>query len=208
MSSAYPRSSSPTREREKKSRLSRLLGGKREKTPEPTNDTAHDSAYGSSEPTSSEAVPTFIPENERHGGEMVPAEKNSEVANIDQHRNLAMKPSTGEVFDEDTGEVVTVVTTTVRILQYLSPGRPSAVPHSFSESILTSGCRRPLQLRQPRKRGRSTKMSMKMSNETCNLVQDLRLISWRCQQVQGPRNRAIIRQWLPLRALITKRARR
>ena len=47
------------------------------------------------------------------GDTQVPAEKNSDIANIDQGRNLAMKPSTGEVFDEDTGEVITVVTTTV-----------------------------------------------------------------------------------------------
>ncbi len=112
---------------EKKHRLSRLLG-KREKTPEPNaehtveptpapvTEPNHDSAYGSSEANSADGPHhNFIPENERHGGEMVPAEKNSEIANIDQARNLAVKPSTGEVFDEDTGEVVTVVTTTVSL---------------------------------------------------------------------------------------------
>ena len=128
MSSAdQPKSTSPTQDREKKSRFGRLLG-KREKTPEPTgpatatttapaltpNDVGPDSAYGSNEPTIADGRQVFIPENERHGGEMIPAEKNSEIANIDQDRNLAVKPSTGEVFDEDTGEVVTVVTTTVR----------------------------------------------------------------------------------------------
>lgn len=98
---------------EKKHRLSRLLG-KREKTPEPQPDVGPDSAYGSSEANSADGPHGgFIPENERHNNEMIPAEKNSEIANIDQDRNLAVKPSTGEVFDEDTGEVVTVVTTTV-----------------------------------------------------------------------------------------------
>jgi hypothetical protein len=111
----------------KKGRLSRVFG-KRDKTPEPhseptmsPNNAGPDSGYGTSEANSSadgphpqSGVGAIIPENERRGGEMVPAEKNSEIANIDSDRNLAMKPSTGEVFDEDTGEVVTVVTTTVR----------------------------------------------------------------------------------------------
>ena len=100
--------SSPTNEREKKPRgLSRLLG-KREKTPEPRPEVHPDSAYGSSEaPSADSAQGRTSPPTE-----MISAEKNSEIANIDQDRNLALKPSTGEVFDEDTGEVVTVVTTT------------------------------------------------------------------------------------------------
>ncbi len=122
---AYPESSSATRKKEKKHRLSGLLG-KREKTPEPTAEPASapapapalDSAYGSSEANSADGAHNtphnFIPENERHTSDIIQAEKNSEIANIDQDRNLAVKPSTGQVFDEDTGEVVTVVTTTVR----------------------------------------------------------------------------------------------
>ncbi|KIW70510.1 hypothetical protein PV04_02772 [Phialophora macrospora] len=102
---------SPTRDKEKKHRLSRLLG-KREKTPEPGPGAGLDSAYGSSEANSANGPHDFIPENERHANDVMHAEKNSEIANIDQDRNLAVKPSTGEVFDEDTGEVVTVVTTT------------------------------------------------------------------------------------------------
>jgi hypothetical protein len=107
---------SPTRDKEKKNRLSRLLG-KREKTPEPGPRAGLDSAYGSSEANSAHGPQGIIPENERHTNDTIPAEKNSEIANIDQDRNLALKPSTGEVFDEDTGEVVTVVTTTVHLPQ-------------------------------------------------------------------------------------------
>lgn len=109
-------------EKEKKpGRLGRLLG-KREKTPEkdlepqtePHPDLQRetrpeplpDSAYGSSEANSADGP------RGQNTPEVIPAEKNSEIANIDQDRNLALRPSTGEVFDEDTGEIVTVVTTT------------------------------------------------------------------------------------------------
>ena len=91
---------------EKSNRLSRLLG-KRDKSMErpPLNDPVSDSAYASSETPTQEDTPKATPD-------LVPAEKNSEIGNIDRDRNLAVKPSTGEVFDEDSGELITVVTTT------------------------------------------------------------------------------------------------
>ncbi len=98
---------SPVMDRpEKKNRLSRLLG-KRDKSQErpPLNDPVSDSAYASSETPTQEETPKATPD-------LVPAEKNSEIGNIDRDRNLAVKPSTGEVFDEDSGELITVVTTT------------------------------------------------------------------------------------------------
>ena len=102
--------SNPQPNPEKKHRgLGRLLG-KKDKSPQPTEqlrpDPLPDSAYGSSGANSADGV------QGRNSAEIVHAEKNSEIANIDQDRNLALRPSTGEVFDEDTGEVVTVVTTT------------------------------------------------------------------------------------------------
>ncbi|KAI1610052.1 hypothetical protein EDD36DRAFT_62981 [Exophiala viscosa] len=97
--------------------LGRLLG-KRDKTPESERpDLQTDSAYGSSEANSAD-VPAPArssltrSEPARSDPDMVSAEKGSEIGDIDQNRNLALRPSTGEVFDEDTGEIVTVVTTT------------------------------------------------------------------------------------------------
>lgn len=88
---------------EKKSKFSRLLG-KRDKTPErPT--TLPDSAYASSDNPSGDSANRVTPE-------IIPADKQSEIGHIDQDKNLAIKPSTGEVIDRDTGEIVTVVTTT------------------------------------------------------------------------------------------------
>merc|ERR1711939_273661 len=98
-------SSGQPEEKKKHRSLGRLLG-KRDKTPE-RPDHLPDSAYGSSEANSADGAVAG-----RSTPDMVSAEKNSEIANIDQDRNLALRPSTGEVFDEDTGEVVTVVTTT------------------------------------------------------------------------------------------------
>ena len=91
---------------EKKNRLSRLLGKREKGVEQPT--VPPDSAYASSETPSGEA-----PRDMSHSTpDMVPVEKNSEMANIDQDRNLAVNPSTGEVHDQDTGELITVVTTT------------------------------------------------------------------------------------------------
>jgi hypothetical protein len=91
---------------EKKNRLSRLLG-KREKSPNPMA-IDPDSAYESSETPSAEP----FKDTANSTPDTVPVEKNSEMANIDQDRNLVVRPATGEVLDRDTGEVVTVVTTT------------------------------------------------------------------------------------------------
>ena len=88
-------------QKEKKGRFSRLLGTKREKSPESPPTFPPDSAYASETPLTDKSI-----------NEFVPAEKNSDIANIDKDRNLGVKPSTGEVRDRDTGELVTVVTTT------------------------------------------------------------------------------------------------
>lgn len=88
-------------QKEKKSRFGRLLGSKRDKSPESPPTFPPDSAYASETPITDKSTP-----------DIVPAEKNSDIANIDKDRNLGLKPSTGEVLDRDTGEVVTVVTTT------------------------------------------------------------------------------------------------
>ena len=92
---------------EKKNRLSRLLG-KRDKSQEPPA-IDPDSAYASSETPSRDTAQDPTP---HATPDFVPAEKNSDIANIDRDRNLEVKPSTGEVRDQDTGELVTVVTTT------------------------------------------------------------------------------------------------
>ena len=101
------------------SRFGRLLGGKREKSLErgersdrpqvstmPTE--SGTSGYASSDSPS--ARPTTMHDNSTT--DIVPAERDSEIADIDKGRNLGLRPTTGEVFDRDTGEMVTVVTTT------------------------------------------------------------------------------------------------
>lgn len=94
-----------TTEAPKKNRLSRILGGsKREKSPDQPAAFPPDSAYASSDTTPTPGAVS----NEQ----IVPAEKDSDIGNIDKNRNLGVRPSTGEVLDRDTGEVVTVVTTT------------------------------------------------------------------------------------------------
>lgn len=80
---------------EKKNRLSRLLGTKRDKSQEPPT-VLPDSAYASSETPSGEPFKDAAMSTP----DIVPAEKNSEIANIDQGRNLAVRPSTGEVLDQ------------------------------------------------------------------------------------------------------------
>ena len=115
---------------EKKNRLSRLLGGKRDKSPaEPTM--PPDSAYASSE------TPSAEPAKERSTSELVPAEKNSDIANIDKDKSLALRPSTGEVFDRDTGEMVTVVTTTTTTTTTTTrkPGGDSAVQKDVRKDV-------------------------------------------------------------------------
>ena len=101
------------------SRFSRLLGGKGEKSSErgerPQASTMPtDSAYASSETPS--ARPNHMHDNSTT--EIVPAERDSEIADIDKDRNLGLRPTTGEVFDRDTGEMVTVVTTTTTTVSH------------------------------------------------------------------------------------------
>jgi hypothetical protein len=113
-----------TTEPQKKNRLSRLLGGsKREKSPDKAPSFPPDSAYASSD------VAVSAPDESKE--QIVPAEKNSEIANIDKDRNLGVKPSTGQVFDRDTGEVVTVVTTTTTTTTTTTrkPGKKSPDVH-------------------------------------------------------------------------------
>lgn len=121
---------------EKKNRFSRLLGNKREKTP-PPNTALPDSAYASSETPSGEAArdgstPTTTPNQD-----VVPVEKNSEMANIDQSRNLSVRPATGEVVDSDTGELVTVVTTTTTTTTTTTrkPGQTPQVQKDVNQQV-------------------------------------------------------------------------
>jgi hypothetical protein len=117
---------------EKKSRLSRMLGGsKRDKSPEQPPTFPPDSAYASDTPTPSAAG--------KSTPDIVPAEKNSEIANIDKDRNLGLKPSTGEVLDRDTGEVVTVVTTTTTTTTTTTrkPGKKPNVQKDVQETTQT-----------------------------------------------------------------------
>jgi hypothetical protein len=186
------KSVSPSRDKEKKNRLSRLLG-KREKTPEPTAETGKpslaaptpDSAYGSSEANSADGPHGIIPESERHGGEMIPAEKNSDIANIDQDRNLAVKPSTGEVFDEDTGEIVTVVTTTA---SFTGLGLSRFVTNDPRLPLL------PLPLQEEE---RGTRMSKKMSRRTFSLIEGHRHTCSRCPLVLQLQNQVITLRQCP-----------
>ena len=111
---------------EKKNRLSKLLGGsRRDRSPNPEaspptmSSVSADSAYASSDTPNAEAS--------RLQNEIIPAAKDSEIGNIDRDRNLGVRPATGEVFDQDTGEVVTVVTTTTTTTTTTTrkPGRRS-----------------------------------------------------------------------------------
>jgi hypothetical protein len=108
---------------EKKNRFSKLLG-KRDKSPGEPITRAPDSAYASSDAPSAEVAKVS-------NSDLVPAEKDSDIANIDRDRNLAVKPSTGEVLDQDTGEVITVVTTTTTTTTTTTrrPGRRSPDVH-------------------------------------------------------------------------------
>lgn len=98
------------------SRFSRLLGGKREKSLERSE--RSDRPQASTMPTESGYASSDTPSarpNTMHDNstsDIVPAERDSEIADIDKGRNLGLRPTTGEVFDRDTGEMVTVVTTT------------------------------------------------------------------------------------------------
>jgi hypothetical protein len=115
-------------QKEKKGRFSRLLGSKRDKSPESPPTFPPDSAYASETPIT-----------DKSASDIVPAEKDSEIANIDKDRNLGVKPSTGEVLDRDTGEVVTVVTTTTTTTTTTTrkPGKKPNVQKDVQETTQT-----------------------------------------------------------------------
>ncbi|KAK5714316.1 hypothetical protein LTR17_017247 [Elasticomyces elasticus] len=70
-----------------------------------------DSAYASSSNNPSDiSTHTASPES-RHAN-MVSIENNGQISGVDGSRHLQLNQRTGEVLDEDTGEVVTTVTTT------------------------------------------------------------------------------------------------
>ncbi|KAK3643754.1 hypothetical protein LTR56_010060 [Elasticomyces elasticus] len=70
-----------------------------------------DSAYASSSNNPSDiSTHTSSPES-RHAN-MVSIENNGQISGVDGSRHLQLNQKTGEVLDEDTGEVVTTVTTT------------------------------------------------------------------------------------------------
>ncbi|KAK4896471.1 hypothetical protein LTR27_005687 [Elasticomyces elasticus] len=70
-----------------------------------------DSAYASSSNNPSDiSTHTSSPES-RHAN-MVSIENNGQISGVDGSRHLQLNQRTGEVLDEDTGEVVTTVTTT------------------------------------------------------------------------------------------------
>ncbi|KAK5722837.1 hypothetical protein LTR17_014223 [Elasticomyces elasticus] len=68
-----------------------------------------DSAYASSDPAS---VSTHTSSPESRHANMVSIENNGQISGVDGSRHLQLNQKTGEVLDEDTGEVVTTVTTT------------------------------------------------------------------------------------------------
>ncbi|ETN46684.1 uncharacterized protein HMPREF1541_00871 [Cyphellophora europaea CBS 101466] len=122
-------------QKEKKKRFSRLLGTKREKSPESPPTFPPDSAYASSDTPITPAT-----DNNKSTSEIVPAEKNSEIANIDKDRNLGVRPATGEVLDRDTGEVVTVVTTTTTTTTTTTrkPGQKPGVQKDVQKDVQES----------------------------------------------------------------------
>ncbi|KAK5711419.1 hypothetical protein LTR15_012492 [Elasticomyces elasticus] len=69
-----------------------------------------DSAYASSDPSASN-VSTHTSPSSQHAN-MVSIENNGQISGVDGSRHLQLNQKTGEVLDEDTGEVVTTVTTT------------------------------------------------------------------------------------------------
>lgn len=83
---------------QKKHRLSRFLGSNKDQQTEtrPHVHSQPDSAYAS----------------DNTGNDIVQVENDGSIPNTKREQHLALDRGTGEVFDEDTGEVVTVVTTT------------------------------------------------------------------------------------------------
>lgn len=86
-------SSPPLAGEKKKSRLSRMLHARKKSSGEATS--FHDSAYASSENKLSDDVTPF--------------ENTGQIPGVAQDRNLVLDRGTGEIVDEDNGEVVTTV---------------------------------------------------------------------------------------------------
>ncbi|GAB7361459.1 hypothetical protein MBLNU230_g1515t1 [Neophaeotheca triangularis] len=126
---------SPTQEKEKKSKLGRIFGsggsGSEGKEPpkktdqhisrgdegksqylRPSQESYHDSAYGSSESANKGAS----------GENIVHVDNTGQIDGVDEDRSLAYNKSTGDVFDEDTGETVVTTTTTTTTTTTHRPG--------------------------------------------------------------------------------------
>lgn len=118
----------PTQDKEKKSKLGRIFGsgggesskkdqhinqdGGKPQTLRPSAESVHDSAYASSENA-----------NKGSSGEnIVHVDNKGQIDGVDQDRSLAYNKSTGDVFDEDTGETVVTTTTTTTTTTTHRPG--------------------------------------------------------------------------------------
>lgn len=76
-----------------------------------SSNTLHqDSAYAGSDATP--RSPANRSEIGNSNSNIVPVENNGQISGVDEDRNLALNKLTGDVLDEDTGEVVTTTTTT------------------------------------------------------------------------------------------------
>ncbi|TKA82551.1 hypothetical protein B0A55_02280 [Friedmanniomyces simplex] len=110
-----------TTDDKKKNRISAIFGSKKSRedmdgrpslSPAPgANGNSVDSAYASSDPPSQHTASTRTSPEFRHAN-MVSIENNGQISGVDGSRHLQLNQNTGEVLDEDTGEVVTTVTTT------------------------------------------------------------------------------------------------
>ncbi|KAK0269591.1 hypothetical protein LTR35_014704 [Friedmanniomyces endolithicus] len=108
-------------EDKKKHRLSAIFGSRKSRedmdgrpslSPAPGADgNSVDSAYASSDQPSQHSASTRTSPAFRHAN-MVSIENNGQISGVDGSRHLQLDQNTGEVMDEDTGEVVTTITTT------------------------------------------------------------------------------------------------
>ncbi|EMC90875.1 hypothetical protein BAUCODRAFT_39882 [Baudoinia panamericana UAMH 10762] len=92
-----------------KNRLSTIFSGNKG-TLAPNGTPGADSAYGGSQPSSSNRT---SPSQSQRSANTVPLDHSSSVNGVDVgNRNLSLNKQTGEVTDDDTGDIVTTVTTT------------------------------------------------------------------------------------------------
>lgn len=108
---------SPTTDK-KKNRLSNMFGSKRESHNPNTTTTSAGAMYNDERPSNADSAYASSegPSTSDSRGEMV------HVENHNDDRNLSKNMTTGEVFDEDTGEVVTTTTTTTTTTTVVSKG--------------------------------------------------------------------------------------